>query len=349
MATGSPLDFENLFDFDQMQLSEDSGVPAFTSDQFAAPQPSYPSNVDVEFPLEPALSGAQPHGNENGFMNPFDLQQIQTPDENPLFDVTYPAPAASLAQPYYSFTPIPAQFVPPQTPPFAQGPYRVAQLGAWYSQAAQYYQFRANLYSADDGLPEIFPIRADGSDEIDHKYSQQAITAHMNAACTATSSASQELQASRNRSGRSIPARKRADTAPAHRGSLCHMLAREKVIHEPAKQSEAQLERGAKACSSKHTANLEIENADRGAFRRTNRGTKRKHESKYEEGSEDEELKAPAPKKKAKRPAKPVRAVSEVYELDSDEESDDLAMEDNDDEYVPEPEPIRGRKSRWEK
>lgn len=133
VATGSPLDFESLFEFDQMQLSEDGAVPAFMSDQFAVPHPSYPSNVDFDPPLEPTLSGNQPHGNEDGFMNPFDLQQIQTPDENPLFDVTYSTPAPSLAQPHYSSTQAPVQFVPPRTPPFAQGPYQAAQLGAWYS------------------------------------------------------------------------------------------------------------------------------------------------------------------------------------------------------------------------
>lgn len=171
----------------------------------------------------------------------------------------------------------------------------------------------------------------------------------MNAACTMTSSASQEHQASRVRSDRSKPARKRADTAPAHGASLCHTLAREKVTHKLAKQSEAQLERGAKACFSIHSGTLEVENADRRVSRRKNRGIKRKYHGEYEEESEAEVLKAPAPMKKAKRPAKPVRAVSEVYELDSDEESDDCAMEDDDEEYVPEPEPIKGRKNRWGK
>jgi len=131
-----------------------------------------------------------------------------------------------------------------------------------------------------------------------------------------------------------------------HEGSFCHILAREKVAHEPRKQTEARLERGAIACFSKHMGNLEVENADRWVSRRKNRGTKRKYESDYEEESEEEEIKAPASKKKSKRPAKPARTVSEVDEVDSDEESDDdVVTEDDDDEY--QPEPTRGRKNKW--
>jgi len=130
-----------------------------------------------------------------------------------------------------------------------------------------------------------------------------------------------------------------------HEGSLCHMLAREKIAHEPKKVGEARIERGARACFSKHLGNLEIENADRWVSRRTNRGNKRKYESNDEEDDDEEEITASPSKKKSKRPAKPTRAVSEVYEVGPDEESDNVVVEDDDDEY--QPEPTRGRKDRW--
>lgn len=206
VSTGSPPNFENLFDFDHMQLSEDGGIPACTSDQFAARQPGYPSNVGFDFSLEPTFSGPQRHGPQSGFVNPLDLQQIQAPDEQFLFNLAYTEPAQSLAQPYYPSTPVSAHFVPPQTPLFTQGPDQAAQLGTWYTQAAQYYQFRANLYGANEPLPEIFPIGADNSDDIDHEYSQRALTAHMDAVSTVNSS----------ESAYPVQVRKREGTAPAH-------------------------------------------------------------------------------------------------------------------------------------
>jgi len=215
VATGSPLDFENLLDFNQMELNEDGGLPAFTSDQLAGPSPGYLSNVDFEFPLKPTFSSDQPNGPESGFVTSLDLQQIHAPVEQSSFDLAYPAPAPSTEQPpYYLSTPtVPAEFVPPQTPLFAQGPDQAAHLATWYTQAAEYYQFRANLYSANDASLESFPTEADISNDMD-QYSQVAVTAHMDAA--SFESAPQERQASPNQSSRREPALKRADTAPAH-------------------------------------------------------------------------------------------------------------------------------------
>jgi len=141
VATGSPLDFESLFVFDQMELSEGCGPPAFTSDQFAAPQLRCLTNVDVDLSLNPNFCSDPTNGTENGFVTPLDLQQIHPPVEQSSFDLFYAEDQS--AQPYCLSNP--AEFVPPQTPLFAQGSDQAAQLAAWYTQASEYYQFRANL------------------------------------------------------------------------------------------------------------------------------------------------------------------------------------------------------------
>ena len=162
-AAMSPLDFESFIDFHEDNVGErsceDAGPYEIPSGQPQVLRSESSSNTPADFPMSSGLSV------DDGLY--VDLSQPQEDylalANQPTLDYADPAPTQLCDLPILS---IYQPFEPPLTPIFPQGPDQSAQLAAYYTQAAEYYRFRADLYNGNMVFLDDRTVSARLSDEV---------------------------------------------------------------------------------------------------------------------------------------------------------------------------------------
>ena len=142
----SPLDFESFIDFQEdnngERSCEDSGPYTVSSERPQVFRSESLANTPADLSMSSGLSV-----DDGLYVDPLQPQKDYFALVNqPTLDYADPAPTQLCdLHTMSNYQP----FEPPLTPVFPQGPDRSAQLAAYYTQAAEYYRFRADLYSGN--------------------------------------------------------------------------------------------------------------------------------------------------------------------------------------------------------
>ena len=224
-AAMSPLDFESFIDFHEDNIGErnceDAGPSTVSSGRPQVFRTESSANTPADFPMSSGLSV-----DDGLYVDPLQPQKDYFAlASKPTLDYADPAPTQLCDLPTLS---IYQPFEPPLTPVFPQGPDQSAQLAAYYTQAAEYYRFRADLYNGNMVFLGDRTMSAGLSDEV--SLSPPALMADLDATLDDFSSDTASRLAQRPASSQSPlkkPTYKKAEVSEVPEGVAAACIQRE--------------------------------------------------------------------------------------------------------------------------